>query len=217
MDEGTLFTCDFGDGPAIVTEGYAGWRVTDRPREIGVTEWAGRNPMAIDIPFVINFFMEEISSGPGIDCEQQVTNLETLCGVGGHLRPPVCRVNGGGLIPHDEENAGHGVHQWVIEAVTWEREQEVRSGTSGRRTKCGGNLTIRQYIEARDILQRISPTARAIKPKSYRVKTGDSLSKIAARKDIYGDASKWKVIADANNIRDRRNLHVNQLLKIPAL
>lgn len=217
IDEGTIFRSELGDGPAVVTEGYAGWKVTDRPREIGITEWAGRNPMAIEIPFELNFLMEPIASLPGEDCELQVTNLETLCGIGGHTRPPVCRVDGAGLIPHDETNAGRGVHQWVIEQLSWTRESEVRSSGSGRRLKCGGNIVIRQYIDASDILQRVSATARAVKYKTYRVKSGDSLSSIAAKKEIYGDARKWKIIADANNLRDRRNIHVNQLLKIPPL
>jgi nucleoid-associated protein YgaU len=51
---------------------------------------------------------------------------------------------------------------------------------------------------------------------TYRVKAGDrSLAEIAARKDIYGDASQWKRIAKANGIRDPRSLKVGRVLKIP--
>lgn len=215
LDEGTLFEADLGDGAPIITEGYAGWRTVDRPRDISIVEWAGRVPFLIEIPFFLDYYMEEIKTGPGINCEQQVSNLETLCGVGGHARPPICRVNGRGLIPHDEDSAGRGVHQWVIEQVEWDRTLEVRARTTGRRLQCGGNVSIRKFVEARDILKRISPTARAVVPKNYRVKAGDTLSKIAAK--MYGDASKWKIIADANHIRDRRRLRVNQVLKIPQL
>lgn len=214
-EDSTLFASFFGDGAAIITEGYAGWNVIERPRDIGIVEWQGRNPMAIEIPFHLNYYYEEVEDNPGIQCEAMVRNLEVLCGVGGHQRPPVCRISGNSLIPHDEDAAGLGVHWWVIEQVSWERDQEVRSNVSGRRLMCGGTIVIRQFLEARDIMQRISPTARAQKPKHYRVQRGDNLSKIAAK--MYGNANKWKVIADANNLRDRRRIYVGQLLRIPSL
>lgn len=50
-------------------------------------------------------------------------------------------------------------------------------------------------------------------PKSYVVKKGDTLSKIAER--FYGDPDGWRHIADANGIRDPRNLKVGRKLRIP--
>ena len=43
-DNLVVFEANFGDGPAIVTDGYAGWSVTARPKMIGIVEWKGRNP-----------------------------------------------------------------------------------------------------------------------------------------------------------------------------
>src|SRR4051794_30422300 len=87
VEDGTKFTANFGDGGAIVTEGYAGWQVTPRPREVGIVEWQGRNPMAIEIPFLIDYYFDVVESSPGIRCENMVQNLETLCGVGTHMQP----------------------------------------------------------------------------------------------------------------------------------
>ena len=52
---------------------------------------------------------------------------------------------------------------------------------------------------------------------SYTVKSGDSLSKIAAAH--YGDASKWKAIYEANRdlIKNPDLIHPGWVLKLPNL
>ena len=51
----------------------------------------------------------------------------------------------------------------------------------------------------------------------YTVKKGDTLSSIAARSDIYGNAGKWKKIYDANRkiLKDPSRLYPGQVLRIP--
>lgn len=58
------------------------------------------------------------------------------------------------------------------------------------------------------------PTAEG---KYYTVKSGDSLSKIA--KEVYGDASKYGVIFEANKpmLKDPDLIYPNQTLRIPQL
>ena len=52
--------------------------------------------------------------------------------------------------------------------------------------------------------------------KTYEVKSGDSLSKIAKRE--YGDANEWRRIFDANKeiLKDPDKIYPGQKLKIPA-
>lgn len=213
-EDGTSFHASFADGAPLVTEGYAGWQIVARPRMVGLTEWQGRNPIAIEIPFMIDYWVSSAAiDHPGITCEDQVSRLEKLCGIGTNRQPPICRVNSGGVIPHDIVFRPH--MKWVIENVTWDRSVELRHGTTGRRLRCGGTIIIREFVTTRDILRKIKPTDRAVKPRIYVVKKGDTLSKIAAH--YYHDPSKWKIIADANGMRDRRSLSRGRHIKVPHL
>jgi len=214
QEDGTRFQASFGDGAPLVTDGYGGWQVVNRPKAVGVVEWQGRNPLAIEIPFMIDYFMSDDAAeirSPGIHCETQVRRLERLLGVGMAHQPPICRVDSQGVIPHDYTlNKGKF---WVVESVSWDRELELRHPITGRRIRCGGTMTVRQFITPHDILHNIRAGDKAAVPKTYRVKGGDTLSKIANK--FYGDPQKWKIIADANHIRDRRQLKFGQVLKIP--
>lgn len=213
-EDGTSFHASFADGAPIVTEGYAGWQVVARPRMVGITEWQGRNPIAIEIPFMIDYWIGSVDlEHPGVTCEEQVSRLEKLCGIGTNRQPPICRVNSDGVIPHDYSFRPH--MKWVIENVSWDRAIELRHGTTGRRLRCGGTLIIREFVTTRDILRKIKQTDRAVKPRIHIVKKHETLGKIANR--FYHDPNRWKVIADANNMRDRRSLYVGQRLKIPRL
>ena len=51
--------------------------------------------------------------------------------------------------------------------------------------------------------------------RTYTVKAGDTLSKIA--KDVYGDASQWKKIHEANKdlVKNPDLIHPGQTLKLP--
>lgn len=207
------FEANFGDGAPLVTDGYGGWTVTARPKNIGFTEWAGRNPMAIEIPFLLDYFPDgtDDEDAPGIACEAMVDKLEQISGIGSGDHPPICWVQGHGVIPHDYTNSP--TLRWVIENIQWSREVEVRAH-NGRRLRCGGTITIRQFKDP-DVLDRVGrkKSKTTTKPIRHKVRKGETLSTIA--RDYYHDASKWRVIADANNIRDRRSIKVGQVLLIP--
>jgi uncharacterized protein YidB (DUF937 family) len=59
------------------------------------------------------------------------------------------------------------------------------------------------------------PAAKPAEARSYTVVAGDSLSKIAKR--LYGDASRWKLIFEANRdqIKNPDLIHPGQVLRIP--
>jgi nucleoid-associated protein YgaU len=66
-----------------------------------------------------------------------------------------------------------------------------------------------------DVQSGSSSTAPADQGQSYTVQSGDSLSKIA--KHVYGDASKWHAIFDANRdkIKNPDLIQPGQVLTLP--
>lgn len=79
-------------------------------------------------------------------------------------------------------------------------------------------MKIGEEEEAHGVFARQGATARnvAAASKTYVVKAGDSLSKIA--KELLGDANRWKEIYEANKdtIKDPNTLNVGQKLVIPS-
>ncbi|NOV01343.1 LysM peptidoglycan-binding domain-containing protein [Paenibacillus planticolens] len=52
--------------------------------------------------------------------------------------------------------------------------------------------------------------------RSYTVRAGDTLWGIAAKADVYGDGSKWEILAKGNGIDDEYSLQIGQIIKIPS-
>jgi nucleoid-associated protein YgaU len=66
-----------------------------------------------------------------------------------------------------------------------------------------------------DVQGGSSSTAPAGQAQTYTVESGDSLSKIAKR--VYGDASKWHAIFEANRdkIKNPDLIHPGEVLSLP--
>lgn len=206
----------------IVVAGYGGWSRVPRPRKKALTEWVGRDSMSIEIEFLIDAFAQFDVRFPGVFVEKNIRALERMAGIDrDDPEPPLIEVTSvpAKLIPHNEVRASHV--KWFIDALVWDRNTIITL-SSGNRVRAGGTVTITQFVEdermdtktAVEKRKRDSAEKGASK-KTYIVRPGDTLSKIAARKDIYGDASKWKRIATANGIRDPKKLKVGKKLKIP--
>jgi nucleoid-associated protein YgaU len=207
----------------VPTAGYGGWSRVARPQKGALTEWVGRDALSVEVEFLVDNF----GSGdniPGTLDQDQNAEVETaaqvldeLAGVeAGDPEPPLLKVLGNptGIIPHDYSRASQ--NKWFIETLSWDKDL-ARYNNDGNRTRCGGTMVLTVY-RADDRLSRRAArgkSSKGSKKKTYTVKKGDSLRKIAARKDIYGDASKWKKIATANKIRDPKHLRIGQKLKIP--
>lgn len=209
---------------AIPTAGYGGWSRVARPKKGALTEWVGRDALSIEIEFLLDNFGtgtdvpdDTLDLDQNAEVEADCQILDELAGVEqGDPEPPLLRLMGKpqGIIPHDASRASQ--NKLFIETLTWDKDL-ARYNNEGNRTRAGGTMVLTVY-NADDRLSRRAGRNNKGKGghrKTYIVKKGDTLRKIAARKDVYGDAGKWKKIAVANHIRDPKNLTIGKKLKIP--
>lgn len=208
------------DGPPVPTGGYGGWEKVARPRRKSLTEWVGRDPMSIEITFLLD---GQLYSLTGREVESSCRDLESLSGVEGYdPEPALCRLSSvpAPLMPHGQHRARHV--KWFIETLSWDKEL-IQYNRAGNRERAGGTILVTQHVRDEKlsaVADRKSRRSRAgsgrgSKRKTYTVRAGDNLAKIAARRDVYGDPKKWPVIAKANRIRDPKNLKVGRVLRIP--
>lgn len=198
-----------------VTAGYGGWSRVARPRKKALTEWVGRDSVSIDIAFMLDNF----SNGAGRYVEKNITILEQFAGIDSLDRePPLVLLSSTPepLMPHGQFRASHV--RWFVDTLTWDADAVIVN-RAGNRIRAGGSLTVTQFVEDERLAKLAPPKKDTIRSrvKHYRVKKGDTLQKIAARKDVYGDSKQWKKIAKANGIRDPKlgAKWIGKLLKIP--
>lgn len=203
------FTAILARAPAV-TSGYGGWSRVARPRQSALTEWVGRDTLSVSIDFVIDDF----ATGRGVYVESKCQILEELAGVeSGDPEPPLCELhsNPDHLMPHGYVRASQ--NKWFIDNLSWDQDS-IRYNKAGNRVRAAGTLVASVYVAD----ERLHPAAAlrkvSQKPvtkggshrKYYTVLPGDTLHKIAARKDTYNDWRKWKIIAKANKIHNDKQL-----------
>lgn len=200
-----------GNGPATPTGGVGGWQQKKRPDAKSLTEWTGQDTFTQDVPILINGFMD------GNSIEGQAADIIKL---GRKTEddevPPVFHIFGAiwmQWLP------------WVLEGVEWGSttdEQVIRDRDT---TLIRQELTlhIAEYEDPDQIrLKRIRRAYGVGKGGGvnfpgnvYIVRKDDTLAKIAAK--VYGDRTRWKVLAKKNGIRDpNQELKPGRQIKLPA-
>lgn len=193
--------------PANLTGGYGGWTVVSRQRRVGLTVWQGKDPLRMQIPLIFDGVIDRVSQ------ELNISHLGRMALPPGQIgEPPTVRVDGKG-IPRP------GPIDWVIESIDWGTHviYDTDANNSLVRLRQDAIVHLLQYVAGdRAAFKSIPPGTKPASgwPKQHRVKKGETLQKIAVQ--YYKDATKWKKIADANNIRDPKHPPVGKVIRIPA-
>jgi nucleoid-associated protein YgaU len=99
----------------------------------------------------------------------------------------------------------------VLDHVSGKFTLFLADGTPVRATL---GVTFKEFIDVA-VLVRQQPTQSSDHYKKHVVKSGDRIDNIAGEE--YGDAGKWRPIAEANRLDDPRYLQPGRALLIPAL
>lgn len=199
-----------GDGPSIPSSD-AGWQFTKRPRKVSMTEWVGPDPYTLVVPIV----MDNYATNGSVEAA-----WETLRGI---MRNPVGPRGQPAVVTVSCPIVPLTWLQWVIESLV--PTVEYRRSPDGARSYIEATMTLYQW-EPTDIAVTVAGSSPAqtvaasvaaggtvASSKTYVVKQGDTLSKIAQSQ--LGDSNKWQAIRTLNNIRDPDVITVGQVLKLP--
>jgi len=202
---GESFTVLLGDGPPQRTDGYQGWTEVQRSRQDAGIEWAGSTTgRRLVVPVLFDGWKANRSVEAA--CLKLERMTEPVRWPGGIVQPPTVRV--AGAVPHVDWT-------FVIGDLAW--GPALRDERTHSRLRQGVTVTFLRYAPF-DLVAANGSAAKArekIKPhkKTYRVKQGDDLSKIAAR--VLGHGNLWREIAARNGIRDPKAIHAGEILKLP--
>lgn len=207
-------TCRLGEGFPNQTQGFGGWEETERWRRKSVTTWKGRQPWRISIPLLFDRLREGTQ---GVSVEPDIRLLERLAGGGIEGTPPLIQFDSAGVVPHDKHDADHVI--WVIDGLEFGAAVRNRYGN---RVRAEVTVTVLEYVADEYLVHRAAANQRrdkrrskrrGAKNKRYRVRKGDTLSKIAKRE--LGNHQRWREIGRLNGIRDPKGVKVGQILRLP--
>ena len=183
------------------------------PKEYGIekkTPWSEINVFGMDSP-PVQFTMGERkrlsmelffdTSEEKTDVRDYTTKIEELMLVNAQEhRPPILRFSWGSLS-----------FDCVLEDLVQRFTLFSNDGTP-LRAIC--KVVFKEYATA---ATQLSNTRResADHTKRMALREGETLSSLAARE--YNDSSKWRVIADANNIDDPENISAGTIVELPPL
>jgi LysM repeat protein len=194
------------ENPPKIVGGYGGWEAVSRPKRTALSVWNGVDPIQLDVPVMFEGWGDRVGQ------EIRIGRLSRMALPQGDGEPPVVSIDGVGI-------PWHGRNRWVIMNIDWGDNvlwgEEPSSGSTVR-FRQDAVVHLMQYVDddrvAFSKLNSAKPGGGAW-PKHYTWKKGDTLRKVASR--FYHDSGKWKKIADANHIRDPKNIKVGRSLIIP--
>jgi hypothetical protein len=198
-----------------VDDGYGGWETIDRPHDKQLLNWKGRSAAIMTLAIVLDGFAtggEKLVPPPGSyggkvthirvkqsqSVEADVRQLEkfaqpTLNKHNQIIGPPIAiKVNGGGALPHDIDNASH--LRWVIQSIDW---GDALWDDNGDRIRQAATLTLWEWVEP-DEIGILKPKKGQPKDKHRVIKTqkGDTLKTLA--KKYLGSANLWRRFRELN-------------------
>lgn len=197
-----------GDG-SPKPAGTGGWTTITREKKKGFLSWPGQDPESM----IVSIMLDGLARERSVEADYAMLRAIMRTPVGPAKQPSPVRLAGpmpGTSLP------------WVIQEVT--PGTIIRRQRDGQMIRCTADVSLIEYVEA-DVLisARPSPAKAANERKAaggapkaartYVVKRGDTLSKIAASQ--LGSYKRAGEIATLNKLRDPKRLTVGQTLRLP--
>lgn len=206
-DKKLSFKSRFFDKPPQQVAGGPVLARVERPKKKSLTEWTNREPFSQELNFKLHDESEQ-----GEEIEAEIRKLEKMQGLDrGDPEPPHVTVMGDppGCVPHDLHDWSEG--RWWVEAVV-EDVDKTRRNKEGNRFLYIGTIKLTEVVEDDTLTELPHKKKRKPKQKRYKVRKGDTLSKIAKDEKVKGG---WQALAKLNKIRDPKKIKIGQTLRLP--
>lgn len=206
------FTCLLGDGAPEISDGYGGWQVIDRARNVGLVQWNGRNPLTIKIPIMFDNFAD------GTSLEPDIRQLEKMAGAEINMKqPPLVLINSMGVVPHDAHDATQ--NDWVISEIEW---GDSDRNEWGNRVRQAATVTVMEYtyddviggIGARPSSKSKKKARGKNKRRHYVVHGANETLVSIAHKELK-NSHLWRRIRDVNLNKHRKPIYRDPYKVIP--
>lgn len=205
-------TLTFDLDPQQVTQGggVGGWEGVEHPRRSPTTRWTGGQLRTLEVALLLDGWRDQRS------VEEQCRILDAYARPQANTTtPPVLAFLWG----------SYSALRWVIEDLSW--GDELRD-PQGRRFRAQVTLSLLEHrAETLTVAdprkpakapprgtQRPSTAKPTASGRTYTVRAGDTLQRIAQRE--LSRANRWPEIARLNKLRDPDRLAVGQRLRLPA-
>ena len=239
------FSVLVGDGAGWVpTAGYAKWNVVDRPQRVGLTVFAGYDPVSATLDVQFEGFGSggaiveaNVSGNPNVEAACQL--LEYMAGRGQPLLgiPAAAAVGGPppaiwiqtsdshgamtNLIPENYQNNAQGgpaPPEWLVSDISW--DPNPLRDNSGMRLRQLATITFQEHVV--DPLLGIYSATQSFKAQAtstaiiYSTAGANTLRKLALL--LHGGVTLAQSMAALNNIRsiDKPNLKVGTAIIYPT-
>lgn len=165
-----------GEGSPRLSNGVGGWEVTARPRQVGMTTWAGVEPFQLELPLMFDGWRA------GTGQERRLRRLVRVARGDDESPPGVISIDGL-ILPADE---------WIIENIDY--DEALRSPDSMKRLRQPLTLTLREFVPPKYLqLRKKALQGAKGKTRIIHARTGDTPAKIARR-----ERCTWKDVRELN-------------------
>lgn len=184
-DSGVELTVLLGEASPIITDGYGGWSSIARPKRVGLTRYAGRNPFKQDIAIMFDGWRESISQ------ESRISTLEFMATQPDDLSEPPKITLSGQALKTDLT--------WVIDpGIDWDSSSIIL--VNGSRMRAAAVVHLLEFVDDSIITTPAAPVTTGKKKhvpiKKIVTPKGMTLKQIA--QIVYGDPDKYMLIVNAN-------------------
>lgn len=181
------------------------WDIVERPRQVAMTVYKGRNPYQLELPVLLNGFNPLVEQG-GYSQEPVIRDLLDAMTGDDEQEPSTWEVRGIPSLPVDE---------WVLNTCE-PGDQVIRRNTDFSRTRQSYTLTFVEYTPPTYVQLRAKARQGAkAKTTLYTVKRGDTPATVARKRRC-----KWTDLRTLNQSvvkRANQNLKDGSRIRVPVL